>query len=39
VTACEDCGHTYVRLAEEDEVAEFERNKTEFGRERGGADV
>jgi rRNA maturation endonuclease Nob1 len=29
VDACPDCGHTYIREAEADEIAEFEENRKE----------
>ncbi len=34
VTACEDCGHINVRLANDEEIAEYERNKAEIAGER-----
>lgn len=39
VTACEDCGHINVKLANEEEIAEFERNKAEFNKERVKVDA
>ncbi len=39
VTACEDCGHINVRLANDEEIAEYERNKAEIAGERVMPDV
>ncbi len=39
VTACEDCGHVNVRLANEEEIAEYERIKAELSGERAECDV
>ncbi len=39
VTACEGCGHINVRLADEEEIAEFKRYKAEFEKARVKVDA
>jgi DNA-directed RNA polymerase subunit RPC12/RpoP len=39
VTACEDCGHINVRLANEEEIKEYERIKAELSGEREKRDA
>ena len=37
VSACADCGHINVRLANDDEIAEYRRNKAESDSSHAGA--
>jgi DNA-directed RNA polymerase subunit RPC12/RpoP len=39
VTACEDCGHINVRLADDEEIAEYERIKAEIANEQMKSDA
>jgi len=39
VSACEDCGHINVRLANAEETDEYERNKAENRMDKGITDA